>query len=382
MKQVAIFVITGLLFILSGCWDQRELMERGFVLGSAIDQEEDQLKLTVQFYRPSPTEGAGGGAGEEPANFHITSQTISEGARNIVNHVGRRANWSHMQVIVIGEETAKARNLSDLLGFFYREQEPRATTHIVIGQGKGSDYLDIKPIFEDSSGRQLHEIQRFSHEVTGHAKETTIHDLSLQMKSELGISIIPYVTKVKEKIETAPIIGVAIIKNDKMVDELSGIETQSLLVLREEYNRANWRLPCENGNKNQYDNIEVFLLDSNISPKIEGDKVTVDVSLNFEVTLREIVCNTELETVDDVEKYVQYIQEQLEKNLMNTIQKLQENKVDAINIGSRVYQDNPKLWKKVKKDWDQLFAESQYVFDITVDMEGSGIIHYKPFLKK
>ncbi|WP_227935509.1 Ger(x)C family spore germination protein [Alkalihalobacillus deserti] len=382
MKTFAILIVTVVLLFLTGCWDQSELMERGFVLGTAIDQQEDQLELTVQFYRPSPMEG-GGGASEEPANFHIFSQTFSEGARNLVNHVGRRANWSHMQVIVIGEETARTRNLSEILDFFYREQEPRVTTHILIGQGKGSNYLDIKPIFEDSSGRQLREIQRFSQEVTGHTQETTMHDLSVQMKSELGTAIIPYITKSgNEKIETAPIIGVAIIKDDKMIKDLSGTETQSLLVLREEYNRANWKLPCKNGNKeNIFDNIEVFLFGSKLSPKIEGNKVTVDVSLQFEVTIREMLCNLELETTEDVEGFAGYIEEQIEKNLMNTLEILQESKVDAINLGNRVYHDNPKQWKEVKDQWDELFAESQFVFDISVEIVGSEVIHYKPFLK-
>jgi spore germination protein KC len=378
LKRYVVFILAGMLVILSGCWDQRELIERGFVLGSAIDEHEEQLELTVQFYRPSPTEYSA----EDPFTFNIYSETISEGARNLVNHVGRRANWSHMQTIVIGEDTAKTRNLSEVLDFFYREQEPRATTHIAIGQGKGSDYLDIKPLFEGSSGRQLREIQRFSNEVTSHSIETSLLDLALQIKSEIGTAIVPYMTKSEKKSKTAPLIGVAIIKDNKMIDQLSGIETQGLLMLREQFERGNIKIPCKNGsNENKFDNIEVYLLGSKVSPKVEGDKVIVDVSLQFEVTLREILCNTQLETAQDVEDLAGDIEEQIEKNLLNTIKILQENKVDVINVGNKVYQSQPKLWKTIKDKWDDMFANSEFVFDISVDIVGSGSTNYKPFLK-
>ncbi|MCL7748315.1 Ger(x)C family spore germination protein [Halalkalibacter alkaliphilus] len=379
MKKLVIIILSVFLLVISGCWDQRELIERAFALGAAIDQHEDQLELTVQFYRPKPEEG-GGGDGGDPVSFGIYAQTISEGARNLVNHIGRRANWSHMQVIVIGEETARTRPLSELLGFFYREQEPRSTTHILIGQGKGSDYLNFDPLFEDSSGRQLREIQRFSREVTGHSRETTIHDLSLQLKSELGTAIVPYVTKSANKITTAPIIGVAIVKDDRMVSDLSGKETQSLLILREQFDRANWKLPCKEGNNGgRFDNIEVFLTSSNISPRVNGNQVTVDAAFQFEVTLRELVCETVLETSEDANEFARYIEEQLEINLMNTIEKLQKEKIDASELGNKIYRDNPELWKSVKDNWDELFATAQFNFSISVDIDGSGTVEYRPF---
>ncbi|MFC0472729.1 Ger(x)C family spore germination protein [Halalkalibacter kiskunsagensis] len=377
MKRFVVYILTGLLLTLSGCWDQRELTESGFVLGTAIDQHEDQMELSVQFYHPSPKEEGG----EDPFNFNIYSETISEGARNLVNHIGRRANWSHMQTIVIGEDTARTKNLSEVLDFFYREQEPRATTQIAIGQGKGGDYLGVSPLFEGSSGRQFREIQKFSKEVTSHSIETTLLDLALQMKSELGTAVIPYMTKSKRMTETAPVIGVAIIKDDKMIDQLSGIETQSLLMLREQFQRGNIKIPCENGPNNQFDNIEVFLAHSDISPKVNGDSVAVNVSLQIQATLRELVCN-EFETVQEIEEFATYIEQIIEGNLMNTIKKLQGNKVDVINLGNKVYRDNPKTWETVKGNWDELFAKGQFVFDISVEVEGSGITNPKPFLKK
>ncbi|WP_332692615.1 Ger(x)C family spore germination protein [Halalkalibacter lacteus] len=377
MRRFIVCLLTGLLFILSGCWDQRELIERGFVLGAAIDEDEDQFELTVQFYHPTPKEEGG----EDPFNFNINSETISEGARNLVNHIGRRANWSHMQTIIIGEDTARTRNFSELLDFFYREQEPRATTYITIGQGKGSDYLDVKPLFEGSSGRQFREIQRISKEVTGHSMETNLFDLALQMKSELGTAIIPYMTKVTKKSETAPVLGVAIIKDDKMIDKLSGTETQSLLMLREEFQRGNVKVSCKNGNKKNVDNIEVFLLHSEVSPKVKGDTVAVNVFFQIQADLRELLC-TKFETVEVMKDFEAYIERNIEESLMNTIEKLQKNKVDAINLGNKVYRDDPKLWAAVKDNWDELFAKSQFVFDISVEIDASGITNPKPFLKK
>jgi len=186
-----------------------------------------------------------------------------------------------------------------------------------------------------------------------------------------------------EEAETTPFVGVALIKDDKMIGHLGEVETLGLTMLLDEFHRGILSLPCqkEQGG-NIVDFVEIFLLESTVSPRFEQGQVIVDVSIDLKVNLRELLCDeTVLETVDDVEDYAERIEEQIEKNLMKTLTKLQGRKVDVINIGNKIYQEDPQLWNSIKDNWDDLFSQSQFNWNISAGIEGSGIIMQKPFLK-
>jgi spore germination protein KC len=55
------------------------------------------------------------------------------------------------------------------------------------------------------------------------------------------------------------------------------------------------------------------------------------------------------------------------------IKRLQEEKVDVLGIGNKLYQQDPALWKKWEKDWDDIFADIQFEIDVEVSVEGTGI---------
>ncbi|WP_062050097.1 Ger(x)C family spore germination protein [Bacillus sp. JCM 19034] len=382
MKRIMIMIV---LLLLAGCWDQRELMERAFILGAAIDETEEQLELTVQLYRPTKVGPEGGESDREPATFTVESKSISEGARNLVNYFGRRGNWSHMQIIVIGEETARDRHFNDILAFFYREQEPRATTNLVIGKGKGRDYLEIEPLFDFSSSRQLRELQKISHDEAGNTLDTTLHELSLQLQSQLEVALVPLVKKeVEETIETASLIGVAVLQNGLMVDELNGTQTQHVLVLREQFERGVWKIPCKHEEQEamiESDNIDLIKTNTRVSPTIEGEQLLVDVVIELDAMIRELMCETVLETDEEINAYSRKIEETVKTDLEKTIKELKEKKIDVLNLGNEIYKNNPDQWDEVKGDWDEYFGNAQFSFNINVRVVGSGLVDFKPFME-
>ncbi|MFA9458632.1 Ger(x)C family spore germination protein [Halalkalibacter sp. AB-rgal2] len=383
MKRIFLLMIA--LLFLAGCWDQRELMERGFILGAAIDEDQEKVELTVQFYRPvmiGSSEGGGGG-GREPIVTTIESESVSEAARNLVNYFGRKANWSHMQVIVVGEETVRHRHFNDILAFFYREQEPRATTNLMIGKGKGSDYLATEPMFEYASSRQFRELQRISHDEAGNTLDTTLHELSLQLQSELGVAIVPLVEKkIEKEITTSPLTGVAIIKDGVMVGDLDGTETQHVLIIRQQYNRGIWKIPCEEDpSVSKSDNMEIIVRESRVSPDLVGEQIIVDVDIEFEVRVRELMCDTVLETSEEVNAYAQKIEETIEEDLNKTIEGVKKKKVDVLNLGNDYHKKDAKKWEEIKDDWEEYFESAQFVYDINVEIVSSGLVDLKPFVE-
>ncbi|GAE31619.1 Ger(x)C family spore germination protein [Halalkalibacter hemicellulosilyticus] len=381
MKRIFLLMIT--LMLLTGCWDQQELMERGFILGAALDEDEERIELTVQFYRPAKIGAAEEGGGREPIVTTIESKSLSEAARNLVNYFGRKSNWSHMQIVIIGEETARNRHFNDILAFFYREQEPRATTNLLIGKGKGRDYLEIEPMFEYASSRQLRELQKLSHNEAGNTLDTTLHELSLQLQSELEVAIVPLAEKKVEKdLVSAPLIGVAIIKDGVMVGELDGTETQHVLMIREQYDRGVWKIPCEQDPEMiKSDNIELIMTDSHISPSIEGEQLVVDVDIQFEARVRELMCDTVLETAEEINAYAQKIEETIEKDLDKTIEDVKKKRIDVLNLGNDIHKKDAKKWEEIKDNWEEYLEGAQFAYDMKVKIVSSGLVDLKPFME-
>ncbi|WP_413376377.1 Ger(x)C family spore germination C-terminal domain-containing protein [Alkalihalobacillus sp. 1P02AB] len=141
-------------------------------------------------------------------------------------------------------------------------------------------------------------------------------------------------------------------------------------------------LPCgDHGEENQFNVFEISLENYQLSPKMKGEQVVTDISLDLDVVIRELLCPVELETVEQIEELVVEIKDYIEDDLRSVITTLQDKKIDVINVGHEINMKSPSKWKEIKGDWDDLFAKSEFVFDISIDIEGSGIIDYTPFVK-
>lgn len=152
MKRIGRGIGIGLsvlaLVCLTGCWDKMELTERAFIMGVAIDKgENDQVVLTVQMYRPTQMPG-GQRSRQREAFFQVKvkGNTVLEAARDIPVKLGRKGQWSHCRVIIIGEDIAREKKVDKVLDFLYRDHEPRLNSAIFVAKGKAADYLEIEPV--------------------------------------------------------------------------------------------------------------------------------------------------------------------------------------------------------------------------------------------
>lgn len=57
----------------------------------------------------------------------------------------------------------------------------------------------------------------------------------------------------------------------------------------------------------------------------------------------------------------------------NVLKKMQkEYKADVAGFGNRLRIEHPKVWKKVKKDWDQTFSETPINYDVKLTINDYG----------
>ncbi|WP_332629518.1 Ger(x)C family spore germination protein [Halalkalibacter flavus] len=377
--RIKIVIAVSFLIFLSGCWNSMELTDLAYVMGLSIDQtKEGEIELTTHMYSPTPTIGAqGGGVTTEGEYFSVktTDDSVFEAIRDIPLHVGRKAQWSHMRVILIGEEFAREHDISDVLDFFYRDHEPRFKTYVVITQGRASEYWGIKPFIERTTAQQIRMIQESGTAFSAKARETRMLDLALQLNYPVKIATVPYIERSDQTPESVVNTGLAILPNGKMIDRLSTADVHNLLILTDEYLSGTIEYPCEGEEykqKNRKDSLEVTRLKTKVSSNFSKTPPTIHFSTKVQGHLGELQCWT-MATDEERQELQVHIENSIKTQLGAFIKYLQDEKLDVIGIGNILYRKDPKQWKQHEDNWEQIFSEINFEIDVEVNIISTGM---------
>lgn len=387
IRRIRMSLSLSALFVLTGCWDRAELPEKGFVMGIALDQAKGgKISLTTQVFKP--TQGVGSIGGKSPtvsfANITTIDSTLPRAIRDIPINLGRKTQWSHTRLIIIGEKLAREREIFSMLEFFYRDHEPRLTVSIMIAEGRADKYLNMKPYIENTISQQLFQSEKASASNSAKTLDTNLLKMGKQMKSEVGIAMVPYLYLSKDATTVTNVAGVALLKAGKLTGKMDPGKVESLQMLLNTYKSGMIDIPCQNPSKpnQKVEAVEILSLKSKWQPtSLEEHPLKVRAKLNIQVAVMELSCS-KLETVDDEQKFAKKVAGMIKQRVTETTNWLKKNKFDAIGLGNKVYKKNPQLWKQWKQNWDDRFAESEFDIEVDVKVINSGTTIGKPIFKK
>ncbi|MBB6735197.1 Ger(x)C family spore germination protein [Cohnella zeiphila] len=353
------FLLSALLLslpVLSGCWSQFELPQLGFVMGVALDEGEDgNIEMTSQIYRPTPSGTSQGKSrtGSMYVNIVTKDLSVEEAIRDIPIHLGRKAQWSHMRMILISDRIAAHRNIGELLDMYYRDHEPRLTAAVAVTRGKAGEYLDKHPLVEQTTSQQLLRVMETSYHDSGKTVESNLLYMAEQMLSGNGDAALPYLyaTQGKDTFSTA---GVALIKNGRMIGILDSKHTEGLLMLRNKYQSGMQNLPCS-GQPNRSESVEILKFSSRLKVHL-SERPRLQMDAYATLAIGELKCTT-IQNNQDEQKFIRRLRQSLTDEIMATYDQLQREKTDIIGVGQRVYAVQPALWRKWKPDWEKRFSE-------------------------
>ncbi|MDF2671291.1 MAG: Ger(x)C family spore germination protein [Paenibacillus sp.] len=366
-------------FMLTGCWNKLELTERAFVQAVAIDAIGDNnIQLTTLFYKPGGgtlSEGAAAAGG-----YNVTTQgsNLSDAMDKITSLLGRLSQWSHMRTLLISEKLASEQQLRSVIDHFMRDHEAREYVLVIITKGTASQYLQGKPFVENTMGQQLREMNYYTTRFTGKSRQSDMLQTSIQLKSQSGIAILPYMYMSSEDSSKAAIDGLAVLKNGIYVNNAIPISfTRYLLMMRNEYKRGVLGFPCQGqteGKQNSFDHVAI-----RSSMKVTPSKETVKVQIHLmlEGNYGGLYCS-KVVTPQDEEKVIKDIRNMLEAELSKTVALIKNKKLDLLQLGDHLYRHHPALWKKWKPTWDQRLADASFNFQIDIRIINTGLIKAKP----
>jgi len=387
VKRIAVFLcILNCLFLLTGCWDRKELSEIKLVAGMAIDKGEDgKYKVTVEALNAAEL-NTQSSAGNAPTVVEgIEGDSISEITHLFNEYYAQILIYSHMKVLVISEEVASAGRL-DFIDFLERNREIRDDFNIIIAKdGKAEDILKIAAhyrkasslklspqldhLMEDWGGDPGMNIINFISELNLEGKEPVLATVRLKGDVEKGMSM-----KNIQKVTPDAIVVVdslAIFKDGKLVGFLSLEDTRNYLWTRNDIKTTSLTLECKKGD---FSAIRVTESQTEVTSKMKNGKPFFHVSIKAEGFIEGTQCYNNVEKLGTIAKYEKLINETFSKKITDTITKVQKQyQADIFGFGEVMRRQDFNSFMKVKDNWSEEFASGDVKVDMDFVLRRSGI---------
>lgn len=363
MKKFLLLI--PILFLLTGCYNYRELNDLAIVSGISIDKEGEEYILTAEVVNPKKETDAS--SGKEPGFIIYTSKgkSLQEAFRKVVKESPKKLYGGQIDILIIDEDTAKSA-LNSIMDFFARDPEVRSEFYVLIG--KSENVLEITtPLINISSQNILNSLES-SNKYFGTANLITYHELInnyLNEKQEIALPTIETIgnEETGQNIEnmenttsesTSIISNMAVFKNNKLKGYLT--EQDSIFYNLVMSNTQTFLVRSEYG-KDEYIINEVIEASSNMDANVKKKKITISIEGKAAISEVNYKCNLDEEkTIEKIQKKLNEDIEKKVKSMIKTVQ--QEYNSDIFGFQDLFYKTDVYAYKEFKDDWyNNIFKE-------------------------
>ncbi|XZF77083.1 Ger(x)C family spore germination protein [Bacillus sp. AL-1R] len=378
-KRILIISIfnLSLLILLSGCWSSKSIEDLNIILGSSLDKDDNgNIISTLQYVVPEAMTTKSGGVNPEKPYINVAGEGISLEPSGWETTLSREGYifGSHQKCVIISEELARDVDLRELTDLYFRDIDLRGSTLIFIAKGKAYHALETK---EKNTIPSLRIVDIANQSSTSEiVTKTPLIRIGGLLNS--GSSFVLQLLETTDK--GAKFSGGAIFKgkNNKMIGTLNPQEVLGINLISARVKGGSVKAYTKKSDGPTWFQIES--MKSKITPHIKGNKISFDVKLEAEGRVAEY-WNPKLKPLFK-EKNVKSVEKATEKEVTkiveNVTNKLQnEYKTDAAGFGNEVRIQNPRKWKKMRKDWDEFFSKAKINYDVKIIIRDYGMIGKK-----
>lgn len=387
MKGKTIIVLGILLVLLTGCWNRRELNTLAIAVGMGIDKADGQYVISVQVVNPGEVASKmGGGEGVTTVMFKEKGDTIFEALRKLTTISPRKIYAAHLRMVVIGEEAAK-EGIGEILDLLSRDQELRTDFYLAVASDtKAENVLKVLLPLEKIPSNKLFTALEVSEKVWAPTISVTLDEL---ISNLIGEGIHPVLTGVKvigrqeagEKRTNIQEIDpeaqlqyedIAVFKKDQLVGWLNEDESKGFTDIVDKLDSTIVEVPCSKGGKV---GIEIMRATSEVKGKVKNGEAKVEVTIEAMGNVGDVECESldlmKSNTLKQLEKKTEKV---MKEHSEAAVTKAKELETDIFGFGQAIYREDPAYWKKVKKNWDEVFIDLPVEMNIKVKIEGIGTV--------
>ena len=388
--------LIGIIFIsllLTGCWDKREINELAIATAISIDKKDDEYHVAAQVVLPTELSMKGGMGSSPVTLYEASGKSVNEAIRKLTQVSPRIIYLGHLRVVVISEELAK-EGIATTVDFLSRGWELRSDFYMIVSKGRDAkEILNVQTSLEQIPSNELYNILHTSEANYSSTVAVNFFELKTNLERDgkegvlTGVEILGDPKKGSSKQNVEMIIPdakikfkeLAVFKKDKLVGWLDEQESRGFNEATNQVKSTIGLVSCPDGGEVS---IHTKKYNSKIKSKTTSNNPEIEIKVNIVANLGEVSCDIDLTK----EKTIEMLQKEYEKVVKNDIQETikvvqQKYQSDIFGFGAAIYKSNPQQWKKVKDNWDEIFAELPVSVEVKVQISHFGSV-LNPIVKK
>ncbi|MBP2646031.1 MAG: gerAC [Firmicutes bacterium] len=361
-------VLVCLTLAMTGCWDRKEIENRGFVLGVAIDhvttpepkgqydlphvtQEFGERKYRVTFELPRFRKGEEKGTSGTESHYIFNGE--GESMFQIVRSVSAKTYFSFFfedtQVLIFSEEVAK-EGIREILDYFLRNPGMRRKVKVFVTPGRAEEILNGKLTVEEVNSIFIARITQNADAIPRFAVISTLGDAAEAIQGNHSFVISKIVMENGDvKLTSAALLDT----QGKMVGSLDEREVAGGKIIRQKLKGGAFSIPNP-ANPEKLAVFEVVEGKFSVNSHIDGDRLWFTVEAELAGNLGE---NTETGQKALDPDFLAAVEKNMAAEFtamaLDAYYKQQALKADALDLGSLVHRQYPKYWEIVKDRWDE-----------------------------
>ncbi len=264
-RNIFIVLITIVLVMaFSSSYTSFSIDNLAFVIAIGIDTGDNDGNLKVSFQIAKPSSASQGSSTQDETSIINTVETSSiYTAINLMNsYIGKELNLSHCKLVVFSEEVA-TNGISNEIYTLINDVQIRPSTNIIVSKTDAKYYIESSKPSLETLPTKYYEIFPNSSKYTGYTSNATIGDFfngltcnTCEPYAILGGTIDSNIDNLKDYSSSDPLnagnvksnetsisgkrgaenIGLAVFKGDKLVGELTAMETVCFSLMRNNVN--------------------------------------------------------------------------------------------------------------------------------------------------
>lgn len=370
-KYIFVPIISTVL--LTGCWDSTELNDRHVVLELAIDKAEtqdDYYEIIYTIPDVSKLSGQESLAEDVKSSMMTTSPTISKSINDVESKIQNTLTFSHAKAIVFGQELLEDQKLfKEAIDNFSRDVKFGRGINLLVTEGKAGEITKSDNYQNPILGLYIMKYFNNTKQKKGYTKQQSLGNFVKEIRNT-GVSILPIITN-SEGEKTVEISGAAVIKNYQLVGNLDKDEVQGMLFING--NIEDIPLVIQYGERNLTYVIENKKCQVNF---IENNGIDTNIDLLIDGYIAEGVKLEQNELSDEQELQLEsLIAEKVNEKINSVVKKEYKLNVDFLNLGTKLYQDNPKLFSLYAKKGENISVNDFHInINTDVIIQNVGLI--------
>lgn len=359
MKKIKYLSMLLIIPLLSGCYNYRELNELAITTALSIDYSDNNFNIIVEVINPTKQQDAVSANNSPFVNYYSSAPTLQDALRNVVIDSPRQLYAAQLELIILSEEAA-TNHMPEILEYFSREPESRTEVKFVIARGDDSTKaVTIQTLLTNFSSSNIKQSLELQQKVLGLTPVYTLNELlNMYLDPTLEISLPSIIVygnaeegDKKENITTSTpkaltkIGTTAIFKGKDFLGYLTEEESKVHSIIIGSTNEGIITLDY----KDNYSVFELYKIESDISPDIKDNKITLNIS--GKTRIKEFHSNTNITKSKETDRLNKKLNKHIEDIIKKNFNSMREKyNTDIFSFRQSFYRENPKYYNTHYKD--------------------------------